>query len=530
MESNKEKTVKGKKKWITWRSWHKWVGVFFSVFIILFCLSGIVMNHRRFFARYDISRSILPECYHIDDWNQSIVQGTLDICGTRFGAHNDDILAFGQTGIWLTDSHFSRWSDFNNGIAEGIDNRKISNVVMSHDGNLWCAALYDVYRYDLGNHKWKQVSLPGNDERISDIALRGKDTLVVATRSSLYEACGPDYIFVERPLAVPEGFEDKTTLFKMTWELHSGNLFGLPGKLIVDAVALVIIFLCVSGIVFFVLSYSVRRNGKKVKTVPAENAQSLRERMKRQGKCMKWNLQWHNKLGKWLIVFTLILSVTGMCLRPPLMIPLVMTDVKPLPGTTLSNDNVFHDKLRGIRWDDNIQRWLLATNMGIYALETDLTNAIPVRIDSAPTISPMGLNVFCRNPQAQEEWLIGSFSGLFSWNPVTGSVKDWFTGEAPKRSSGYPVAGHAVTGWTEDLAITNGRPVVFEYSASPSENLPETPEILKSQPMSLWNAALELHVGRCYEPFLGSVLSVLFVFISGLLLTLILVSGLVLRK
>ena len=50
------------------------------------------------------------------------------------------------------------------------------------------------------------------------------------------------------------------------------------------------------------------------------------------------------------------------------------------------------------------------------------------------------------------------------------------------------------------------------------------PELMKEQPMALWNFALELHVGRCYSPFIGP-LSVLFVFLAGLLLTLTLISG-----
>ena len=48
-----------------------------------------------------------------------------------------------------------------------------------------------------------------------------------------------------------------------------------------------------------------------------------------------------------------------------------------------------------------------------------------------------------------------------------------------------------------------------------------TPEVLSAIPMSLWNVALELHVGRCYSPLLGP-LSDLFVFLSGLLITLVL--------
>jgi len=493
---------------LTWRAWHKWVGLFFSIFIILFCISGIILNHRQLFAGCEVSRWWLPQAYHIENWNQQIVKGTLP--------NNDEVLVWGQAGVWRTDSTFSRWEDFNQGIDEGIDNRKITDVVKTGDGRLFCSGLYNAYIYNNEEKHWQAVVLPGNDERISDVALRGGDTVVVLTRSTLYEAVAPVYQFQERKLMTPEGYENKTTLFKTFWMLHSGDLFGLVGRLVVDAMAVVLIVLCLTGIVFFVLRITLRHT---------DNPQDKR-------KCahgMKFQLKWHNRLGAGLIVLTLLLSITGMCLRPPLMVPLVMTHHRPVPGSTMASDNVFHDKLRAIRWDSRLEQWLLSTSEGFYRLPADLENALPKAVapGKAPQVSPMGMNVF--RPEG-DTWLVGSFSGLFEWDPATGEVTDWFTGQPYTKPSGYPIGGHAVTGYSSDLSLTDGLPVVFEYGAPPTVGGSQPfevpmPEVLKSQPMSLWNFALELHVGRCYEPFLGSVVSVLFVFLSGLLLTLILISG-----
>lgn len=504
MFRNKSKT----RRRLTWRSWHKWISIAFTPFIIIFCLSGIILNHRQFFSSYEVSRWWLPSGYHINNWNQSVIKGTLKADG--------NVIAYGQTGIWKTDANLKHWQDFNKGIADGIDNRKICNVVRTSDGILWCAGLFDAYYYDSKAMQWKPLNLPGNDDRISDITLRG-DTVVVLTRSTIYEAVAPHYSFVERPLSQPVGFENKVTLFKTVWMLHSGELFGLCGKLIVDVMAIVIVLLCVTGLLFFILTYTIKhKNTVKIDT-------------KRQAGWLKWNLRWHNRLGVWCIILTVLLSVTGMCLRPPLMVPLALTKMNPMPGTTQSNDNVFHDKLRSIRWDSITHSWLLSTSEGFFAIE-DLHKSSPIKLEKAPSVSPMGINVFCRNPEVQREWLVGSFSGLFSWNPITGSVTNYFTGKAAEPAHGRPIASHTVTGWSEDIGSTRGVPVIFEYSAAPNVKLPEMPEELKSQPMSLWNFALELHVGRCYEPFLGSVFSVLFVFISGLLLTLILISGYIIRR
>jgi len=504
-----ESVAKDKKRSkLTWCAWHKWVGLVFSVFIILFCFSGIVLNHRQLFSGCEVSRWWLPKAYHIENWNQSIIKGTMP--------NGDRILTWGQAGIWLTDSTFTKWDDFNKGISAGIDNRKISNVVKCGDGTMFCSGLFDAYIYNKEQNQWQTVELPGNDERISDVALRGSDTVVVITRSTLYEAVAPDYHFTEHQLIKPEGYVNQTTLFKTFWMLHSGDLFGIVGRLVVDAMGIVLIVLCLTGIIFFVLRITIRRTENK-------------EKKHKQAGWMKSQLKWHNRLGAGLIVLTLILSITGMCLRPPFMIPLAMTHHSPIPGSTMASDNVFHDKLRAIRWDGNLQKWLLSTSEGFYCVDSNLNKAQTEAIapNKAPQVSPMGMNVFI--PEG-ENWLVGSFSGLYKWNPTTGEVIDWFTNEPYKKASGMPFGGHAVTGYTKDLSVTGGQPVVFEYGGEPTVGGTkpfevEMPEVLKNQPMSLWNFALELHVGRCYEPFLGSVVSVLFVFLSGLLLTLILVSG-----
>ncbi|MCQ2218475.1 MAG: PepSY domain-containing protein [Paludibacteraceae bacterium] len=499
---------------MSWRAWHKWVGLFFSIFILMFCFSGIVLNHRRFFSSCEVSRWWLPNAYHIENWNQNVVRATLP--------YESGLLVYGQAGIWKSNSDFCEWEDFNEGIALGIDNRKITNVVQSGDGKLWCSALYEAYCYDNLEERWLPLELPNNEERISDIALRGKDTIVVLTRSALYEAVAPEYKFELHLLKTPKAYENKVSLFKTIWMLHSGELFGCVGRLVVDMVAVALIVLCLTGIVFFVLPYRMRK-------------MKLAEEKRKLASWMKWNLTLHNRLGAGLIILTLILSVTGMCLRPPLMVPLAMTKTAPMPYSALDHENVFHDKLRAIRWDENMNEWLISTSDGFYHLDEDLLNAEPEAFapNEAPHVSPMGVNVFTRNPQqgCESEWLVGSFSGLYRWNPQTGNLLDWFTGKPVERSYGRTVGFHAVTGWSHDLTCTsNEKPVVFEYSAAPSESLPPMPEVLQKQPMSLWNFALELHVGRCYEPFLGSVFSVLFIFLSGLLLTLTLISGYIIYR
>lgn len=520
----------------TWKRYHRWFGLVMSVFMLVFCVSGIILNHREAFSGCEVSRKWLPSSYHIKNFNNGVVKGTV--------AFHDSILAYGCAGVFLTDSHLSTWQDFNRGLPESIDERNVRHLVKAKNGSLWCAALRDVYLYDKNSRQWKKVELPGNKERIMDVAL-GKDSMnvVALTRSyvytiSIFDSCGLQgkpamaKFHVEPAMVVPPpsgDYEPKTTLFKIVWHLHSGEFFGLPGKLVVDAIALVLIVLSITGIILFILPYGIRR-AKKL---------AAKARMKRLGKQFAWNMKWHNKIGYVTIVLTLWIAITGMCLRPPLMVPLVMGK---FPQTMGEDGNVWQDKLRAIRWDAAQGDWLVSTSEGFLRVGEDFAKApkmLPA--DECPKLSPMGVTVWKSDDKGG--WIVGSFRGIYRWNPVDHSsnqILDYFTGRPSVETSMIPISDNLVCGYSEDFL--GGKPLVFDFAkgvedakgqavdfckdeAKTSKNEESMSDLIcETAPMSLWNVALELHVGRCYSPFLGP-LSDLFVFLSGLLITLVLLSG-----
>ena len=137
-----------------------------------------------------------------------------------------------------------------------------------------------------------------------------------------------------------------------------------------------------------------------------------------------------------------------------------------------------------------------------------------------PPVSPMGVTVF--QEMEPGKWLIGSFSGMYVWDMRSARIHDWFTGEEyRKKKPGPPISDHLVAGFTRD--VSGGNIVVFDHYKG-AVGLPEMPEVLSRQPMSLWNVALEAHSGRLYDSLLGPV-SVLFIFLAGASCVLVLVSG-----
>ena len=532
----------------TWKKYHRWLGLVLSVFMLVFCVSGIILNHREVFSGCEVSRKWLPASYYIKNFNNGVVKGTVV---KKSAAHSlssencDSVLAYGCAGVFLTDSRLSTWQDFNAGLPESIDERNVRHVVKAKDGSLWCAALRDVYRYDENSHRWKKVELPGNEERIMDVAL-AKDsmTVVALTRSRVFtivpfvqygeivkigKSSSETYRVESKIIPAPKKYEPKTTLFKLVWHLHSGEFFGLPGKLVVDAIALVLIVLSITGILLFILPYGIRR-AKKL---------AAKARMKRLGKQFAWNMKWHNKIGYVTIVLTLWIAITGMCLRPPLMVPLVLSK---LPQTVGEDGNVWQDKLRAIRWDVVQGDWLVSTSEGFLRVDEDFSQA-PKMLpdDECPKLSPMGVTVW--ESDGKGGWIVGSFRGIYRWNPVNHSLNqilDYFTGKPSEETSMIPISDNLVCGYSEDFL--GGKPLVFDFAKGVEDakgqavalcnDEPKTSRneesmsdlICETAPMSLWNVALELHVGRCYSPFLGP-LSYLFVFLSGLLITLVLLSG-----
>ena len=484
-----------------WKGIHKWVGAVMALLLSVFCLSGIILNHRGAVARFSVSRALLPSSYQIRNYNNGVFKGTLPFADGR-------VMAYGNSGVWLTDRSLTTVTEFNKGLPEGADGRNIRNIVRTRDGRYWCAAQFDVYR--LEGDTWNVVELPDNTERITDIALMpDSSAVVVASRSDIYIPSADG--FVRKELPAPRDYKREVTLFRTLWLLHSGELFGAAGKIAVDIIAAIIAFLSVTGVILFVLHYSLKHGGDRD--------------IRRKSSMLKRNFRLHDKTGYVTLILTILIVFTGMCLRPPFMIPCVLVKTRPVAGSTLDDENAWHDRLRAVRWDESENRWLLSTSEGFFSVRRDFDGA-PVRIANGvvPPVSPMGITVFERADG--NEWIVGSFSGLYRWNPATGATVDHLSGTPLKAvAGGRPVSSSLVSGFSRDFGP---REIIFDY-AKGADGLPPMPEILEKQPMSLWNFALEMHVGRMYSSLLGPV-SGMFIFLSGLLSIMVLVSGLILHN
>lgn len=480
-----------------WRKQHKWVGLLFSFFILMFCVSGIVLNHRTLFADYNISRKWLPEAYRFKNWNGGLLRGAICYNHSVPGS----ILLYGNSGIWQTDSTASTIKDFNTGLPEGADYRQIRSMASTPDDQLFACGQFNVFRFNPHKRVWEALPLAtAQQERLTDMICH-KDSLLVLGRSYLYLALPPYREFKQIALQAPQGYTGKVSLFRIVWLAHSGELLGIAGKILVDCIGIILIILCITGIIHWILPQYIRR-----KTIN----QQTRKRM---AGLLKRNLSLHDKTGRYTLVLTLFLCITGWCLRPPVLLALVYSKVCPPPGSVLDSPNAWNDCLRMLRYDTRQNEWLLSASDGFYRMR-ELTDT-PQPVHQAPPVSIMGVNVFEQN--ADGNWLIGSFSGLYEWNRTTGTRTDYFTGQPAPNKSGPPFGQHAIAGYSSLFT----RPCIADYQQG--SDFAPMPAFMEHLPVSLWNLALEIHNGRIYTA-LGPA-TIVYIFIAGILTVWCIYSG-----
>jgi hypothetical protein len=487
------------------RKYHKWLGVVFTLIILSFVFSGIILNHRSALSFIDINRKLLPKEYRYRNWNNAAVKSTLRISP-------DSILIYGNSGIWLTDSSFTVFEKFSSGFPKGIDNRKINQMIRTTGNSLLAATFSGLYKFSNAGKKWIQIILPVKEKNVIDI-IQKQDTIFVLTRSVLLKTYDLQNFNVFQ-LPAPENYDNKVGLFKTFWVIHSGEIYGIAGKLIVDFAGLVLAFLTITGFIVFVNKIILKKDNK-----PA----STRTRLKSSN---RWNIKWHNKLG-WITIIILFINTTaGMFLRPPLLAFIGYAKVKKIPYTELATPNPWFDQLRRIYYDQDKGRLIISTTEGFYYSDDNFKAELK-RFNFQPPVSVMGVTVFEKTDP--DTYLVGSFEGLFKWSSKTGEINDYIKKQpyaSPSRNS-RPIGDFLVSGYTHDY---KNKEYFFDYNIGATNiNGPEDfavlpQKIISDIPISLWNTALEIHTGRIFHSLIGD-FYVLIVPVTGLVVLFILISG-----
>ncbi|RLD66494.1 MAG: hypothetical protein DRI84_04700 [Bacteroidetes bacterium] len=488
--------------------YHKYPALIFSLFIVFFALSGIVMNHRILFSKFSVDRDWLGQNYQYRNWNMSSLKSVLVIDS------NTNIL-YGNVGMWRADSNFENLSRFDQGIPETVDQRKIGVMFEGQRGDLFAGGLFGLYHLNTEKQAWEEINLPTGPERIYSI-LENRMGFFVMGRNHIFhtENSIAPYRFEVVELKEPENYDNKVGLFQTFWQIHNGDIIGMTGRIIMDIVALLFIFLTLTGIYHWVAP-------RRMKSRRLANKDY--ERIKRWKRGTK---AWHNKLGNWFLILLIISTLTGMFLRPPLLIAIASSKVAKIPFTHLDNPNAWHDRLRALFYDEAKSIFLIGTPDGIYSVDENFEKQAHYFKHQAP-ISVMGINQLSK--LNEKEYLVGGFLGLFRWNPFDGETIDYITGETGVvwDPNAKPLSDKMVGGYFKKA---NGNEYYFDFNNGATnikhrEYFSEmTEQVLEESPMSLWNFAQETHTGRIYRFMFGS-LYILFIPLSGMAILMLLIVG-----
>ncbi len=471
---------------------HKWVGIFISLIVIWMSVSGIMLNHPELIDKFSIASDYIPEHYNLKNWNRSTLVGNLNL-----GNH---IYFYGRQGIYSTTNNGRSFKELSvNGYPEYARLKRTNHLtayIEANDTSFLASTNGGLYKMSQQTNTWQSVKVP--TERPILKAICKQDGIYVFTDSEAFKY-NPNTQNVAPLELKRNNTKESMPLVDFFFLLHDGSAWGLTGKLIFDFAGLVLIFLSFSGIYIWLKPKSIKKRKNK------KAVSSLRFFFKN-----------HLKYGIWLALPILIISTTGIFMRPPLI--MVLTGEIPLkyyPG--IQKNNPWHHKIRNILWDSSRDVFVIDAKDGYYVGQFgkgfDKTNP-PV------PIFPMGATVF---EEKDGKYIIGSFLGLFECDITTGSVKDMVSMENANIINPFMPGKNMITG---AAFLPNGEIIIatHEIGVINSEKY-QMPEVIsKNYRMPLWNFMFELHNGRLFKSLIGSGY-ILLVPLSGILLLLVSLSG-----
>ena len=458
------------------KKFHRIIGIVGLLYFAAMALSGILLNHPDLITDYDLPRSMLPGDYEYRQWNRNSFRS---LTTTGYGRFIN-----GEGGVWQLSGKIAP-VDFNAGLPESVYLRDTRDLTES-GGLLWAATRGGLFVRGRGASRWEPVKLAEEPEGVVDLVKYG-DSLIALTRSDIYfsEASAPSVFKAVTPKREAEE-EPKRSLFMLVFELHSGELWGLGGRLFIDLIGVFLLFASITGGWFWWKRWRGSLSSG------------------RGGKLARKGLKLHIKLGVYLTPLLLYIALTGIFQRPPLLIAIADATYEIKHHPAPFDPNPLHDIIRKGLYDKARETLLLATSEGFYegGIEGLLSGGETFRKlrEPTPPVSVMGATVL---EELEAGHLVGSMSGLFLWGRDTGTIVDLFTKKSPEAPKGPPVGKEMVVGFSREggLWADYDRGLMRGWGKAAGIQMP--PALAKEGRISLWHALFELHNGRIFTFLLG---------------------------
>lgn len=245
------------------REWHRKLGIIAAFFIIFLSISGVALNHT---TTLSLAHQPIKSTWLLDYY------GIASPSDVRFYQHNTNTLQVANNHLWLNDQL----------LVESADTI-IATTIISLEQNpksqvILVVSRNHIYLFnqqgDLIDQLGEALGLPQNIEALSVEA----QSIVVKTPLGYYQTTTDFFEWQQVNFVVEPSWIKPTeasaasaakaaliyrsqflTLERIILDAHSGRILGLFGVLFMDAVAILLILLSVSGVYMWIRHSRARR-------------------------------------------------------------------------------------------------------------------------------------------------------------------------------------------------------------------------------------------------------------------------------
>ena len=475
---------------------HKYIGLLLLVVLMIMSATGILLNHPTFFAGWNLPQGFLGDSYRYENWNRFSYRDGLVL-------EDGSIIIGGKLGVFYGKPAEGALKALNKGLPGSLfyrDTFSLLAVKEEGGGRLYAGTRGGLYSLIQGDSSWKKVATPSGKEHIVDlVSTNGKILAFTPFSCLVLDKTKQRPVFTEMLVPFPEAGQ-RIPGYHFLFALHSGKLFGTLGKLVIDTVGAVLIFLCLTSFYIWFFPKGRRRlpsrKGKKVYAFSFRN---------------------HLKIGVWFALPLLVLAVSGAFIRPPL---IILANSWQVPLHWMGHEAHEIQKAEMIGND----RLIVATRNGWYRGTIDLTTPFEQFTPPFPVFG-MGTTVLAK--LTDHTLLAGSFSGLYYWNldyDITLDLQGAPVSQTESMRPGEIMAAGALIQNETLIGYADYREGMQDNKSTPLSVQNLWPKEFSTGEISLYHFLFEIHNGRFLRDFIGK-WYILFIPLTGIFLITVIVTG-----
>lgn len=483
-------------KWL-----HKYIGLFIVLYAIWMSVSGILLNHPNLIENYSVPKWLIPQRYTLEDnWNRKALKKAV------YSQDNPKkVYISGSQGVWISEDRAKNFRKMVNGFPTDPYLGKTNDIILLGSKNQKLLAATDggLFYCNVKDEEWSKIELDDESERVRKILIV-KDELIVFTSSFVFksELEAENFSFKKIQLQSAKSEERKFRLFSLIFHMHSGEIWGLPGRLVVDAIGLVLLFATLSGIYMWYMPWKKKKFG-------------IRPTLEKR-KIFAWLHKYHLKIGIISAVFVLFIGITGIFLLRPLSLTIIGKSVTSKYYPASLPENRFENMINNALYDEVEDRIIVQADRAFWSTSTDFSTPLK-KIEMAMSAPDHGMSVF--QPHGKDGFLMGSFGGIFNLHR-DGS----FTSLLPHKSGRTLITGYFKTPDGEEFVTALYKGLIPLKNSELNGRFVMPTEMVENFRWPLWSFLFSLHNGRIFSDLFG-MWNTMIVFTFGVLFVIISIAG-----